>query len=74
MNNQHGEIISYLNIGGVYFMLKDYEIALNYYNKALEISRQLKSIRIEAKALNNIASIYATKKNMKKLSIHSILF
>ncbi|MBL4708004.1 MAG: tetratricopeptide repeat protein [Flavobacteriales bacterium] len=66
ISNEIGDIISlsttHSNIGDIYSIQEEYEIALNHYNKGLKIARTFDSKNVEAICLNNIANIY-TKKN-----------
>jgi signal transduction histidine kinase len=50
--------VNYNGLGVSYYNLAEYDSSKIYYNKALDLFRQLKNLKREAIALNNIANIY----------------
>ena len=58
--------VIYSAIGSCYKNLGDSNNALLYYDKQLEIARDLNNKEEESKALNNIAGIYQDKNNLDK--------
>ncbi|MBI5540106.1 MAG: tetratricopeptide repeat protein [Bacteroidia bacterium] len=48
----------YNSIGDIYFEWGDYIKAKEYFNKALLVSRKIKSVQGEAYAINNIGNVY----------------
>src|SRR5262249_42218426 len=53
-----GEAVTLNNIGIVYNLLEEKQKALEYYNKALSIFRNLSDHRMEARTLYNIGMVY----------------
>ena len=49
-----------MNMGNAYYALKDYEKAIHYYEKAIEIDPELKS------AYRNMGNAYYSLKNNEK--------
>jgi tetratricopeptide (TPR) repeat protein/DNA-binding CsgD family transcriptional regulator len=61
--------ISYMELGNTYYSLKDYDNALLYYNKGLEISKDNKWNYFIAPYLENIGAVYLdTEKYDKALN------
>lgn len=55
------------NIGFVYSdYLDDMELAMNYYEEGLEISRKYQALESEANFLNNIGELYIRSRNYEK--------
>ncbi len=65
--NKFDESSDYTNLGSTYLMLRDDETtALNYYEKALELSRQISKIHEEGHVLLNISRLYALRMDWVK--------
>jgi two-component system, NarL family, sensor kinase len=68
---------SYCNIGHIYFVKKEYNIALNYYLKALDSSKKSKKKIDLSGILNNISTCYSELKQFdlayKYASLHNEL-
>ncbi len=52
---------SFSNVGYTYLVLGDQQNALDYYNRALLLCRELRDSRTEAITLNNIGAVYDTQ-------------
>jgi EAL domain-containing protein (putative c-di-GMP-specific phosphodiesterase class I)/GGDEF domain-containing protein len=52
------DLAAFNNLGNAYTALEDYGDALSYYNRALEIAREMDSNLLQARILNNIASLH----------------
>ncbi len=49
--------VTYINLGNIYYKLKSYEMALNYYNKALELDKT------DSNLYYNIGLLYVAQNN-----------
>ncbi len=58
MGDKAGEASTLNNIGLVYDALGDKQLALDYYNQSLPLSRQVGDKAGEATTLNNIGGVY----------------
>ncbi len=56
----------YNTIGKIMIIQKDYDAAIDYYNKTRLLSEKYKNPRIYVLSLNNLATCYAYKKEYKK--------
>jgi len=61
IEDKSSEVEWLLETGRTYFFMSQYEKAMNYVKKALQISREIGDKPGEAKALNNIGLIYGDK-------------
>ena len=59
-------IDSYTAVADFSLIIKAYKKANEYYNKALLVSRKIKNLNYEARALNGIAEIYLLQNNNAK--------
>lgn len=60
-NDKKGVMLSYLNIGNVFNKSYDPDQALKYYERALDLSKELHDTRNRANISTNIGNIYAQK-------------
>jgi serine phosphatase RsbU (regulator of sigma subunit) len=51
--------MSYGNVGKTYFIMRNYDKAMEYYERCLNISKEVGNIKREALMLNNMGSIFA---------------
>lgn len=74
VNKEHGnletQLISMNNIGIVYFQMKKYDMALNYFFNIHRLNSHLKSMKVENAYLINSAKIYVIQKQNKKALIN----
>jgi signal transduction histidine kinase len=63
---QKGKANSYNNIGVNYWAKGDFEIALSFYYKSLEIGEELNDDNLTSACINNIAMIYSRLKQYDK--------
>jgi AraC-like DNA-binding protein len=55
----------YKDLGNVYCISSDYEMGINYFNHALELSRQKGDKKLEYSIITNLAGTYNLLKNVK---------
>ncbi|WP_367210853.1 ATP-binding protein [Sphingobacterium sp. R2] len=60
-NDKKGMMLSFLNIGNVFNKSYDPEQALKYYQRALDLSKEIHDTRNRANISTNIGNIYAQK-------------
>jgi tetratricopeptide (TPR) repeat protein len=61
------EASDYTNLGSAYLLLRDDEVqAMGFYQRSLELSRQISKIHEEGHVLLNIARLYALRKDWMK--------
>jgi CHAT domain-containing protein/tetratricopeptide (TPR) repeat protein len=65
-NEELFELLRLMAIGLNYKILGEYGNSLDYYNKALALSRAQKQISLESTILSNIGDIYIKQKNEQK--------
>lgn len=58
-NDKKGVMLSYLNIGNVFNKSYDPDLALKYYQRALDLAKELRDTRNRANISTNIGNIYA---------------
>jgi tetratricopeptide (TPR) repeat protein len=58
-NDKKGVMLSYLNIGNVFNKSYDPDQALKYYQRALDLAKELRDTRNRANISTNIGNIYA---------------
>jgi len=58
-NDKKGMMLSFLNIGNVFNKSYDPDQALKYYQRALDLAKELRDIRNRANISTNIGNIYA---------------
>lgn len=61
-NYPRGEIMSYNLIGGMYGDHSDYDKAIEYYHKALQLAQSIRDSNLIATASNNLAESYQSDK------------
>ena len=69
-SNLETQLISMNNIGIVYFQMKNYKVALNYFFNIHKLNSHLKSIKVESAYLINSAKIYIIQEQNKKALIN----
>lgn len=65
-----GEAQSFLHLGVLFKLNKEYNKALEIYKKALNIGLQIKSGKIEYKAYHHLAEVYEEQNDLKNFSIN----
>ncbi len=65
-SGRNGPADIFLNMGDVFFKERDYEKALEYYNKALELATRFKEYHTAAFGYKNIGSLYFLKSDWHK--------
>lgn len=57
---------SYLGLGTILSYKESYEDSIDYYNKALDLSRKIGDVLVELKAINNLGYIYNLLEDLDK--------
>lgn len=65
-SNLEAQLLSLNNVGIVYFQMRQYDIALNYFFNLHKLNTNLKSEKIENAYLINSAKVYINKKQNQK--------
>lgn len=64
--NHEGELVANINLGLLYYRLSDFDMALNYYFKALDLAKDYKLTAHFSSIYNNIGIVYSTNNNFEK--------
>lgn len=66
IDNQMGQTRRYFDLGITYFFDGDYQTAIDYHKRSLEIARRIRFLNMESKVLGNLGHVYLLQNDAKK--------